>query len=220
VRHISAAAVNDDPETNVGRSVLPMPPGILNRFDKAPDGAIRVRRRILDGNIVRATLIARNQGWGIVTWHDAEGMPDRAVLIPKSRQNSLATLPGRTTSAAVALAVIDAGGSIWTNRDERDDGAEVVATGRTLRIALPTRKAAAKPFESAAFLSVAGPIRTSGKDRYIEASLGRTADILAAMAEAGHAFNFDGRFRAVAAAMPDPAGPPQAEPEEAPRMRA
>ena len=219
VRHISAAAVNDDPETHVGRSALPLPAGILARFDKAPSGAVRVRRRILDGNIVRATLIARHQGWGIVTWHDAEGMPGRAVLIPKSRQNALATLPGRTTSARTALAVLDAGGSIWTNRDERDDGAEITATGRTLRIALPTRKAAAKPFEAASFLQAAGPIRTQGKDRYIEAPLGRAGDVLHAMAEAGHAFNFEGRFRAVAANLPDEAEEAE-EPDEAPRPRA
>ncbi len=197
VQEISAAGVNGDPATTVGAYDGRIPKEMLARFDRERGGETVVRRSVMDGNLVKAVITARHHGWrSAVTWRDEAGTPRRAVLVPKNAEHSLADLPARTTSPEVALAVLNAGGKLRTNRDDPEGGAVVVAENRSAYITIPAKKAAAKQFETPAILRATGGFKGLGqKERYAEPPISRAGDLLRALADAGHAFHFDGQYR-------------------------
>jgi len=198
-REISAASIIRDSQASV--QAYPgnvIPKAKLDQYDRAPRGLVPVRRKILDGNLVRAVIAARHAGWGsAVTWTDDNGLPHRAIMVPKSKQDSLHTLPGRVTSPDIAVSLLEAGADLWTNPDDSEGGAEIRMSGDQVHVTVPGSKRLAKAFETDAILAVAG--RFSGDHRSKQASIPRhrAAELCRALAAGGHAFHFMGRFRAL-----------------------
>lgn len=202
-RQISMAGVNNDHSGSVWPLAPSLPADLVRRFDSSPGGRVAVRRKVMDGNLVRAVIAARHQGWGsAVTFLDADGTAHRAVLIPKSKQGAVVGLPGRTTVPEAALAVLKEGGELWTNKDLPEEGIRLAASGNTLSFEIPTKKAQAKGFESSEILAITGPLKGGQKLRHATIEMRRAPLLLQALARSEHAFHFDGKHRkAVAAAM-------------------
>lgn len=216
-RQISAAGINNDPLASVWELRPALPADMLQRFERAPGGLTPVRRKVMDGNLVRAVIAARHQGWGsAVTFTDETGWAHRAVLIPKSKQGAVVGLPGRTTAPEAALAVLRAGGELWTNKDLPDDGIRLAADRDKFTFEVPTKKATSKGFEIAEVLAITGPLKGGQKFRHATVDMRRAPQILAALANAGHAFHFEGKHRKdVSAAMASLADAAADEPEPA-----
>ena len=195
-RQVSAAGINNDPSSGVYDLRPAIQPDMLNRFDRAPGGVVPIRRKVLDGNLVRAVIAARHQGWGsAVTFTDGTGRANRAVLIPKSKQGAVVSLPGRTTVPEAALAVLRDGGQVWTNKDMPDDGIRLEAHAGKVNFEVPTKKATSKAFELAEILAITGTLKGTQKFRHATIDMARVPQLLGVLAAGGHAFHFEGAHR-------------------------
>ncbi|CAH1688653.1 Helicase C-terminal domain-containing protein [Hyphomicrobiales bacterium] len=215
-RVISAAGVHSEAGILVQPWRGPPNPVALARFDKAPSGHVPERRKVLDGNLVRAVIAARNQKWGSsVLWTDTNGVGHRAMLIPKNKQDAIHALEGRTTSLKGALAVLRAGGELTTDADAPDDRAAIYVDRPHLVVSFTARPKTLKAFLTDEILAVTGPFAGS-KDRAARVALPNTPAVVAAFLKAGHAFHFSGSYRQhVAKALmeePEPAAAPAPSP--------
>ena len=174
-----------------------LPVLLARRFDAAPRGPTPERRSLLDGNLVRAVIAARNAGWGsMASWRDENGRLSRAILVPKSyRANLDSALGGRTASIAAAMTVLSAGGHLWTNPDKPDAGARIEIVDGHVHVDVPGDKRLSKPFESEALKALLGEWRGAGTTRWSDAHVSRAEKVLVALAKAGHVFHYDGRHR-------------------------
>ncbi|AOG03013.1 strawberry notch C-terminal domain-containing protein [Bosea sp. RAC05] len=198
-RTMSAAAVKQDQGIEIHPWRGPPNPVALARFDKAPSGMVPERRKVLDGNLVRAVVAARNQKWGSsVVWTDDTGHQHRAMLVPKSKQESLHALDGRTTSPKAALAVLQAGGSITTDADSPDDRAEIFMDGSELTVTFNNRPKAMKAFQTETILAITGPFGGS-RERIARVPGKRAEALLEAFLISGHAFHYPGHHRSTVA---------------------
>lgn len=213
-RQISVAGVNNDPSASVWQLTDTLPADLVRKFESAPGGKTPVRRKVLDGNLVRAVIAARHQGWGsAVTFQDENGHPNRAILIPKSKQGAVIGLPGRTTAPEAALAVLKEGGEIWTNKDIPDDGIRLAVDRRAVTFEIPVKKASSKGFEMSEILAITGPLKGGQKVRHATVDIGRAPLLLQALARAEHAFHFEGRYRKAVAQAMSALTPDEPEPE-------
>lgn len=196
-REISAAAIIRDPDVMIyPAKTHEVAASMLDRFARTPVGRTLVRRKILDGNLVKAVVAARHVGWSsAVNWTGDDGVPRRAVLIPRSKQDSIAVLPGRTTSAMVALDLMRRGAELSTNPDSPDDGARMVLAGESVDIFIPGAKKAAKIFETPEILAVVGRFKGDFKGREATVPASSLQRLIQVFAEGGHAFHFEGRYR-------------------------
>lgn len=195
-REISAATIIRDPTSHMTATPKGIPPNVLKRFDIAPRGETLVRRRILDGNLVRAVVAARNAGWGsTATWTDATGIPHRAILVPKNKQDTLHFLPGRCTDPELAIALLQEGAVLFTNPDSPDTGASIVLNGGQIVVEVPGSKRITKLFETDAILEIVGAYRGDHRQKSASVPASRMAQLCRAFADAGHAFHYKGDFR-------------------------
>lgn len=199
-REISAASIIRDATTVVRSPGASIAPGLLSLYDRAPSGRVTVRRKILDGNLVRAVMAARNAGWGsAVTWADDLGAPHRAILVPKNRQHNLHLLPGRLTNAQIAASLLKAGAEIWTNPDDPDSGASIRLAGSTVQLTIPGSKRLSKLFEGEEITAVTGKFRGDHRSKSAEMPVERLDDLCVCLAVNGHAFHYAGQYRPMVA---------------------
>jgi hypothetical protein len=177
---------------------------VQRRFDCAPRGATKVRRRLLDGNPVRAVVSARKAGWGaMASWRGEGDRLGRGMLVPKNCPLDLdQALTGRTSSIDVAKVVLSVGGSLWTNPDRVEGGARIEAAvedgRRFVRIEVPGDKRLMAAFNTDDMKAVVGIWLGTGTVRYAMVPTSDEDKLLSVLAAQGHAFNFDGRFRKTA----------------------
>ena len=196
-----------------------LPPMVAAQLKSTPRGMVSERRRVLDGNPVRAVMAARRADWGShATWRDPDGRLNRSILVPRSAPIDLdRSLAGRTSSPVAALAVLGAGGQLWTNQDRPEAGAKVEVIDGAVQVEVPADKRLSKPFETDRLRRLLGEwCGMSAATRYADVPVARAPDVVAALLAAGHALNFDGRYRphanraldgARAEPEPEPAGP-------------
>lgn len=195
-REISAATIIRDVSSRITPTSKGIPQAMLNRFDRAPRGEVLVRRRILDGNLVRAVIAARNAGWGsAATWTDEHGTPHRAILVPKHKQDTLHFLPGRCTDPNLAMLLLEEGATLFTNPDAPDTGASISLEGDRIVVDVPGNKRITKLFETESILAVVGAYKGDHRMKRSVIPADRVEKLCRAFSESGHAFHYSGDMR-------------------------
>ena len=195
-REISAATIIRDKSSRITPTPKGIPPHVASRFQKMPRGQVLVRRRILDGNLVRAVIAARNAGWGsAATWTDEQGVPHRAILVPKHKQDSLHFLPGRCTDPDLAMIMLEEGATLFTNPDDLDSGASLVLDGDRVVVDVPGNKRITKLFETDKIAAVVGTYKGDHRTKRAVVPAHRLDALCRAFSESGHAFHYAGEMR-------------------------
>ncbi len=196
-RELSAAAIIRGSDVSIdpggGISVF-----MARAFASSRRGEVPERRRVLDGNPVRAVIAARRVGWGShAVWRDGEGRLNRSILVPRSAPLDLdQALDGRTGSPEAALAVLEAGGRLWTNLDRPEAGARIEFVDTMVQVEVPADRRIAATFETDRLKRILGEWKGAGQGpRWADAPRERARDVVRALLDAGHAFGFDGRHR-------------------------
>ncbi len=198
-REISAAVVVRGADVNFDRDVG-ISRHMARAFATALRGKVPERRRVLDGNPVRAVIAARRAGWGsMATWREPSGRLSRAMLVPRSAPQDLdRSLLGRTTAVGQAMAVLEAGGVLWTNQDRQEAGAQVEVRDGFVNVTVPGDRKLSKPYETERLAELLGGWKGAGPVRWSDAPVARAREVLEAVLAGGHAFSFDGCYRQAA----------------------
>jgi hypothetical protein len=176
---------------------------VFPAFDSAPRGSVEVQRKVLDGCGIGAVLASRRIGCGTRTsYRDQSGRVRRAILLPRAMENRLAGQPGRTTMPEVANAIFLGGGELKSNILNPDDGIIIrpdVRGGAVVRI--PESKRAAKPWETAAMLSVTGPFEGGWRGREAKVPAHKVGMVIRLLGNMQTEFHYEARFRPLAVRM-------------------
>lgn len=100
----------------------PMKPD-LTPFDSAPRGLVSERRTFLDGNFVRAMLVATEVSAGsMVSYKDENGETQRSVLVSRRGHQALRDRKAKITNADEAMSYLSGGKAIFSNYMQRGQG--------------------------------------------------------------------------------------------------
>lgn len=113
----------------------------LESFDKAASSIVTEQREFLTGNLVQAVAIAKETKAGsMVTFHRADGVRERSVLITKGhRRSDLFSRAAKTTDPVDARIVLDDGRVMFTDVGNRLGGVIVEAGDRCYMFSIPMR---------------------------------------------------------------------------------
>lgn len=104
---------------------------VKRRFDAAPAGMVTETRQFLDGNLVRAMLVATEVSAGsMVTFTDEGGEVRRSVLVHKRGRQALMDRISSIRDAGDAFRHLTSGRAVFTNHRERAKGLIVRADER------------------------------------------------------------------------------------------
>lgn len=161
----------------------------LFHFDKAPSGLQTERRLFLDGNLVKAVMIASEVSAGsMVSYTDESGRRQRSVLINRRGHGALFNRSASTTSHADVVAMLEAGDTVWTDPKSRDAGLILRPDGHGIIVEIPKGKAG-KRFETTPIMSIVGKFRLTGDYRSARISQSSIPDIVSAVLGDGHIFH-------------------------------
>lgn len=129
---------------------------LLNQCNQAPEGEVPVFRTILDGNVTAAILDAHYLELGEAgTWIDQNSRINLSVLVPKSIEKHLTTVPVRIPLPEVGLELIrkNARLIIAESLSPKNDNISIVASKKAgfVEVSLPQKKKNLPLFASAAY---------------------------------------------------------------------
>jgi hypothetical protein len=175
--------------------------GILSACDQAPSGNVAVERKVLDGNGIGAILASRRIKCGTrTTYSDLHGRSRTAILLPRSAEREIASVPGQTALSEVAAHILSLGGRLLTDAINPADGVSLIpdARGGGVTVTIPSSKRAAKPFETEAMLALTGPFTGDWTGRQARVPRDKVAGVLTLLGSMHTDFSFPAEFRSAA----------------------
>lgn len=113
----------------------------VRQFDEAPTGIVTERRQFLDGNLVRAMLIATEISAGsMVTYTDEGGLRHRSVMVHKRGHKALRDRISTLRNTAEAMKFLSNGQSVFTDYRDRNAGINVRVDANGLSVSRPRGK--------------------------------------------------------------------------------
>lgn len=194
-RKVSLATLWNDPNYKLVRASENFEKPYTD-FADLPAGRVKVRRQILDGNPFMAAKLSVEREIGSVTRIQMEGEgTTSAVLIPRSQERLMNTVPGATTDSEIALRVVLAGGEIFSNAANRNESLRIERDGPDLKVTIPGKASLKKPFIVKAITDITGDFVGDWRGMEARVDPSRFHDLTEAMATRGMGLNFDGFWR-------------------------
>lgn len=169
----------------------------MSLFDRAPSGEVRERREFLDGNLVKAVMIASDVKAGsMVTIQKEDGTLERSVLLRRGGRGALFDRSRKAKEPREAVEVLLSGRPVFTKTMDRQEGLVIEREDQGFRetntfiVSIPRGKAG-KKYEESSIASHCGTFRGSGNLRTARIQSRQIEDFLAEMIKNEFPLHFD-----------------------------
>ncbi|MTH96198.1 strawberry notch C-terminal domain-containing protein [Roseibium sp. RKSG952] len=169
----------------------------LSSFDRAPSGEVRERREFLDGNLVKAVMIASDVKAGsMVTIQKQDGSLERSVLLRRGGRNALFDRSRKANEPKEAIQVLLSGRPVFTKTMDRQEGLVIEREDQGFResntfiVSIPRGKAG-KKYEESPMATHCGAFRGEGNFRIARIQSHQIECFLAEMLKNDFPIHFD-----------------------------
>lgn len=163
----------------------------LSAFDRAPSGEVREQREFLDGNLVKAVMIASDVKAGsMVTIERPDGTLARSVLLRRSGKNALFDRSRKASDVSEAMAVLNTRRPIFTRTTDREEGLVITSEDRGFKVWIPRGKSG-KKYEESSISAHCGVFRQEDKRKSARIKDTEIEAFLAAMLKEELPLHFD-----------------------------